>query len=290
MNATRFFSTSNNKRNYSKSKFAKAKKARNKVSDFAKIARQEAFKIVRSMAEVKQTYARRTFECYNLQPTSASSNIVNHYQALTPNNDATNGLPMVLGASADTRIGNEITPKRAWFKYVVTQNPYNASTNQKPQPYIIRFWIFSIKESPFSAPIADQIYDPSTGDFFKDGATVQNMRGTVADLISNVNTEAYRLYGYFDVKCGFAQTNPNGTDPNYQYFSNNDFALSTHGTYDITKFLPKKMKFNNDLDDEVKTPTIWVMWNCMPAAGYNVASSQLPIQVDISSTFEYYDM
>lgn len=289
MNAVRYTSTNNNKRYYSKSS-AKAKKPRDKISGLIKAAREEAKKVIRSMAEVKKLYVARNFNIYNLSPTSSGTNVVNHYQALTPNNDSTNGLNLEIGATNGTRIGNEIVTKKCTFKYIVTQNPYNATSNLLPQPFFVKFWIISKKQDPQGAPLADELYDSGSADFFVEGDTVDGFSGTTYDLMREVNTQAYRVHHSWVVKCGFAQSYPNGTSAAYEYFNNNDFPLVSMGEIDCTKYCYKKYVYNNDQSDEVKTPTLWVIWNCMPAVGGTLADTQLPIDVRVASSFEYYDM
>lgn len=289
MNAVKFSSTSNNKRAYAKRK-ATQKKAEVKSQSLRKMVKYEALRVIRSQAETKQAFAKYSFACYNLQGTSPASCMTNHYMALSPNNQVTNPLQVVPGVSPDTRVGNSVTTKKGWFTYIVTQNPYNAVTNVQPQPYIIRFWIYENRSTPGSAPTDNDFTDPASADFFKEGSAVSGFSGQTVDLTKNVNNEAYKYCMHFDVKCGFAQSYPNGTNPNLEYFSNNDFPLTAYGKVDITRFLRKKYTFNNDLDQDVKTPTLFVVWNCYPAVGTTVATTQLPISVDVSATYEYIDL
>lgn len=149
------------------------------------------------------------------------------------------------GVGEADRIGNVIKLKRAVFKYTMYPLPYNASTNQSPQPQHVRIWFYSVKFN-------NTFNNANPPNFVDQGNSSGQLAGALIDFQRKVNNDNYTYYGHRDFKLGFSGYQGTGSSVANQYFMNNDYALNRTGQIDITKWMAKRIIFN-DTDNNAQS-------------------------------------
>lgn len=186
------------------------------------------------------------------------------------------------------RVGNRLQPKRVLFKYNMSENGYNATTFVTPQPCYVKFFLVKGKESPLIPPTQAQLGGVN-GIFFQGGGAAFGFNGTPMDIIQDVNHDDYTLLAEKTFKVGPANYSGTGSNGAFEYFQNNDFKIAEQGSWDITKYMPKVMKFDDNGNST--SPTVWLIMQVVPAvAALSFNAAQLPITLDYQIIFEYQDV
>ena len=106
--------------------------------------------------------------------------------------DMLNAPALVPGTTEDSRVGLEVTTKRAYFKYAITPTRYQTAPgvdfNPYPCPFILRMILYHRKKSPNDAPQVSQMTDSATCDFFEEGGDVEGWSGGIVDLTKRLTT------------------------------------------------------------------------------------------------------
>lgn len=190
-------------------------------------------------------------------------------------------LGMSQGTGQGQRIGNRIRNKKFMFNFVLRARAYDASTNPSPQANMVRMVLFYERDAPTDTP------NPTT-DFFNLGNGFQSINGDLADQIATFNTDVYRILAVKSFKLGaaanvagdVATTNPNGY--------NNDFQTNVLCRWDITKYIPKMVRY----PDNVTLPSSRGLWCCVmlsPAAAGVGSSGVVPVFMQYWLSAEYSD-
>jgi len=158
--------------------------------------------------------------------------------------DLTNGIPfdpnITHGTGPSGRIGNRIMMKSVKFSYSFCPNPQNVSGVAIPT--IVRMVFYYDRQDPLSLPT------PYTNaNFFDLNNASQQFTGTYTDMVRTFNTDRYRICKVRTLKVGFANNQGSSGSGTNQYFANNDFKLNHRGTIDLTKYIIKNQKFNDNL-------------------------------------------
>lgn len=219
----------------------------------------------------------------------APSNVVN-FQAsnivqLTPSS-ATNSdytIPQSLGQGG--RTGNVITLRKAMFRYVMYPQIYNVTSNPNPKPLDVNIWIFSIKRGVASLTVADA-WNVFNGTIFANGNTSNGTVNNLFDLVSVPNKEVIQSHYRRTVKLSPASYYvPGATTANYD---NNDYKYNCMGRINITKYLPKRIVFN-DTDNSSTSKQVFLVCTPYHADGTTTASTEAGASWFYGIDLEYED-
>lgn len=212
------------------------------------------------------------------------SNIV----CLTPNISTYAQYTIIQGTGQQQRIGNEIRTVKSLYKYTLFPHPYNAATNTPIRPQIVVMWIFSLKAGIAQISLSNA-YDVLNNSFFQNGNSDAGLLGNSWDLISAINKDVVDLHYRKEYKIGYESYTSvtSGGDSN-QTLASNDFKLFIRGQVDCTKYLPKRIKFN-DTDNQSTTRQVFIAWESIPFNGSTNSSAQQPVGIFNSLDLIYED-
>lgn len=143
------------------------------------------------------------------------------------------------GTGAGNRVGNQVKVKKLTFKGVLTPLAYDATTNTNPQPREVKMWFFYERGAGNTLPAS-----PRT-DFFQAGNSTDGLNDDLSDMVAPVNTDKYVVVATRTFKVGYQQFATTGSSPGYGNFANNDFKLNCKFSVDLTKHIPKIMRWND---------------------------------------------
>lgn len=202
----------------------------------------------------------------------------NKQYTLTPN---TATLTIVNGTNVDQRIGDKVEIKKATFKGVLNPLIYDSVTNQFPAPQLVKMYFLTDKVNPTQAT------DPSTLGFFREGATASAMDGDANDPYKEINTEYFHLYGSRIFKVGYASYNGTGGAAGAQYKPNNDHQISNQFSIDVTKWMPKKIVWN-DAGTNPTSRKLYVVCEAVNSPGPGI-SGQVTCGINAAIHLTYVD-
>jgi len=167
---------------------------------------------------------------------------------------------LVHGTGQATRIGNVVRTKKAILKGVLFPSPGNTTLNPTPKAMEVCMWIFRLKNRFFGDEInyAQSVFNDN---FFQSNASATGASGSLIDIVRAANQDVVQVMYKRVFKLGYAA----GT--NAGNIGNNDFKYNAKFSIDVTKYIPKVIKYN-DNDD---SPSI-VHTYCM-IAPYNADGS-----------------
>lgn len=157
------------------------------------------------------------------------------------------------GTGEDERIGNNITTVKAQLKIAIFPVSYNATYNPNPKPQIIQLFLWKPRKN-MSLGSAQAIADDTTGEFFQVGSSSEGFQSRYLDYQRPVNKDRLILFKKFVFKVGFQTGMGAAASPIGQYMANNDFKMNILKTINITKYLPKKVMFNDADNDSHSDP------------------------------------
>lgn len=220
---------------------------------------------------------------------SAPSNSVN-FQAgnivqLTPSNATNSTYTIIQGTGQGARVGNVIQLRKAVFRYVMYPLQYNVTSNPTPKPLLVNMWIFSIKRGIASLTVADA-WNIFNGTIFANGSSNNGTTNNLFDLVSIPNNEVIQTHYRRTVKLSPASNFLSGaTVANY---ANNDYKLNCMGKINITKYLPKRIVFN-DTDNNSSSKQVFLVCTPYNADGTTIASTTFPSAWFYGIDVEYED-
>nr|WDW25922.1 MAG: putative capsid protein [Canine stool-associated circular virus] len=209
-----------------------------------------------------------------------TTNRQNNIIPLTPY--AVTGITIPQGTGQNDRIGNRIRTKSVWLRGIIYPRPYGAN-NSNPTPQEVRVWFFSPKATTFQ---------PTTLPGFFQGANNNSAApgGTILDLTQIINNDAYIYRGHRTFKIGLSNMNAQaGVPSTVMGFTNNDFKFNARFNINLTKMIPKIIKYN-DTDNTPFSTSVFMYWETVDADGSSQATDQAPIELSYSTTFRYTDV
>jgi len=202
---------------------------------------------------------------------------------MTPMNNAGAGVIIPQGDAQDQRSGNIVKTHKVLFKGVIYVNPYNAVTNPIPIPQEIVFWFISFRPQPAIT------VNPVDGSFFQEGGSSFPPSGTVIDVIRSINQERFYVHGKRVFKLGYNWYSGTGQQNNAGNFSNNDFNYNKKFVFDITKMCPKRIIFNDAVNNDPQSRALWCVWEAVNADGTTQSASTIPCSMQYQIDFYYKD-
>lgn len=193
----------------------------------------------------------------------------------------TNSLQITQGVSQSGRIGNRIKIKSCKLQGVFYPMPWSDITNPTPKPLEVRLVLFYNTATPTSVPV------PRTN-LFQFGSTTTNIIGDLNDIWAPVNKDTYRVLATKRFKLGISAYEGTGVNANAQAFSNNDFKYNYKLNWNITKYLIKNVKYNDNNQDPT-TRKLFMQVIASPADGSVGPSGVIPMKYAYLQTMEYED-
>lgn len=205
---------------------------------------------------------------------------------LTPNTTSNKGIDILQGTGEGNRVGNSIRVSKAVFRFYLSARGYDASSNATPRPSVVKYWIVSAKQGIDFNDLAD-VQNLSL-DFFE---TTNGTTGTFADLrdtMMPINNDKYVVHKSGEIKVGYADFTGTGNQTNSQFFANNDFKLYSKRSIDVTKYIPKQIRYV-DNNSQPTTKPVWIIFSAYPADG-STAGNELPVNMNQVYDFKYKDL
>lgn len=209
---------------------------------------------------------------------------------LTPNSGANQGVQISQGITEGARKGNQIRTVRASISISGVAQGYNATTNPTPKPFFLKWWIVSARQGVPFQDLVDVIAIQT--DFFDSGSGTTSTNATTLDLLRPINNEKYVVHKQGTHKMFFSSyTGSGGTgtgDLGQQ--ANNDFKMSILKKINATKYMPKLIRY---VDNVVQAPTskpVWWVCSCYYADGTVMPSLHAPIRLRVLQDFKFKDM
>jgi len=266
------------RKNFKKRSFRRPSSFKSRARPKTALKRTIKAEITRSLEKkTRQTYV----EDIVIPPSSNASLVDTQIQPVGP---FTGGyLDIQQGVGNGSRIGNRITVKRCVMRGTVVPIPYDATTNVQPSPLQIKFWIGYDKTNPTIKP------SPAvSNDFFQFNNTSVGFTNDLVDLWKPINTDKYRILASRQFKLGNAVYNASGALVQYQNYANNDFKYNCNFSVDLTKYLPKSIKY----DDTDALPTnrgLFLIMVAVRADGTPLASNQVVAKMSYMLDLTYLD-
>lgn len=283
---------------YKKRKYVK-KPAVSKVS---KVVRSKVFKkkvqrIVNSNLETKVVnYRANDKNILNV----ASADWVGTVLNLVPGGTGGNNMFTISqGDGQGQRSGNIITPKGLYLRGIVRAAPaYDPVTNYNPCPMYVTMYVARLKQHlSDSSTELETVIDNTV---FQNGSSSLGMSGLPNDLLNTFNSDQITLLYKRVFKLGFAEypssAGSNVANNTYQRYMNNDFKVMRMFKINLSKFLPKKMKFNDTTDICTNTRKLWLFF-CVTREDNSIPQQQVggsytgpvPAECELSCDFYFKD-
>lgn len=207
-----------------------------------------------------------------------SPNLPNQILPISPSDSS--GIVIPQGTGQGERIGNRIRTHSCMLRGIIYPQPYDATLNPVPSPQEIRVWFFSKKftsETPTTLP-----------NFFQSANSSSAPVGTLIDLTRKINTDVYTYLGHRTWKLGFQVYGGSGNTIQQQYYNNNDFKYNIKYTINLTKMIPKLIKFN-DTDNQPTSKSVFMFWESVNANGFTQTTTTIPAEMQYTLDYTYTD-
>jgi len=242
--------------------------------------------LVRSFKSYVDRVIRRNIED-KVQNVEYSTNVGNYLNSATlysyPMTPYAGYMTIGQGVTQNTRVGNIVKTRKVMLNYVLRPRAYDVTSNMAPAPFEIDMFLGYVKQSPSELP--------TSGDFnnlFQNGSSSVGPVGNLSDLIAEINKDYWTIKKRWRHKIGFSSNMGTGTNVAFQSFTNNDFKLNVVKKLDITRHLPKTIKWN----DGITTPTsrgLFFFFQAVSASGGVLAGSQQVGNIEFWLSYHYED-
>lgn len=192
-------------------------------------------------------------------------------------------IPQSLGQGG--RVGNIINLRKAMFRYVMYPLPYNVTSNPNPKNILVNIWIYSIKRGIPASTVADA-WNIFNGTIFANGNSNNGTTNNLFDLVSIPNNEVIQTHYRRTVKLApAAYYSAGATTVNY---NNNDYKYNIMGKINITKYLPKRIVFN-DTDNNSTSKQVFCVITPYACDGTTTPSTVFSAGMFYGIDIEYED-
>lgn len=232
----------------------------------------------------KQIHKNIENKCVNLElATEFGSYLQNNTMNVQPMCPYTTLFPgPSSGVLVNNRIGNEIRPRKVMLRYVLRPTPYSATTNPSPAPVHVQMFLGYLKQASGVLP---QILDFT---IFNNGSSSFTPSGTLSDLCAPLNKDQWTIVKTWTHKIGFADNQNSGVNVSWQGYANNDFKLNVVKKLDITKHIPKVIKFNDAVQSQ-QGRNLFFFYQAIAANGSPMTSVIRPVAINYWIDFHYED-
>lgn len=180
-----------------------------------------------------------------------------------------------------TRVGNQLTVKRAILKGSLNMKPYDLTNNPLIKDQLVSVVVFKLRQ------YANGINPTQTTYFskmFQQGNTTAGILNTPLDHITPFNQDVAMIKAVRRFKMGFS-SQATFTQPSQQ--ANNDFNYQKYFTIDLTRFYKKIQRFNDGTSDATND-NLFFMILTAPAdnSAYSAPTGPLLLEWYWDATFE----
>lgn len=151
-------------------------------------------------------------------------------------------ISILQGTGQGSRVGNVIRTKYATLKGVLAPVGINQTTNPTPAPMEVCLWIFKMKDLRNGNGLIDA-ENTINNQFFQSNNGTTGVTGSLINIVQAINKDTVHCYYKRIFKLGFAAGQAGGS------IANNDFQYNRKFSINITKYLPKVIKFDDNDDD-----------------------------------------
>lgn len=216
-------------------------------------------------------------------PASATVNATNNL-VVCPSGTACD---VVQGTGEGARIGNQIRTRRLIHRGILIPNPYNATDNPDPGPLEVRMVYYRQRNDPSQLP------GTPFSDFFQFNSTTNAVPDSLSAQIEVINTDKYQVFTQRYFKVGYALSGPtnvsvSGTGMPGVAQANNDFKLNSKFRVDLTKYLPKVVRYNDNNADPTSAG-IYCLIIVSRADGTAIGNAAIPLDICHTLDFQYED-
>ena len=190
---------------------------------------------------------------------------------------------IVQGLGQSDRIGDTIKTQKCYFNFALRPAPYDATYNFIPLPQSVIIMFGKVKNAKPQKPISTDF-----SKLFQYGNTSQSPQNRLLDNVLPINKDYFTVYKKLVIKIGNSTVNGTGANLAASYYANNEYKLNCSMRLDITKFMPKTVKFN----DTTAQPTndgLWMWAWCNNADGTANTFDPIPILMDYCIEYIYED-
>lgn len=234
-----------------------------------------------------KTYVKRVIHqnVENKRASTGGNNIITAYNVSSnilaiPLSPISTYLTIAQGVGQGDRTGNSIVLRKVVFRYVLTPSVYNASLNPTPTPQMVKFWFGYTRAAPLTQ-------STSAVGFFQSGDTSITPGGYLSDMLRSINGDLFKMFTSRTFKLGNADYSGLGSQANQQYNTNNDYKLNHIGSIDVTKYMIKKVKFNDTTNNQSNGHGLFLYATTVRADG--LTNSANPVTLDWWLDYEYED-
>lgn len=189
------------------------------------------------------------------------------------------------GVGNGQRIGNRLKLRRLQFNWTLRQRVYDAATNPTPRPLNCRMVLFYNREDPTDV---DPTGPYPVADFFQLNNTTNAIVGQEVDMLQPFNTDKYRILAARTFKLGHAAYNGSGAVPDRQQYANNDYKMCISGKWDVTRHVPRIVRYNDTALQPMSRALFCVVFFC-PADGSTGIAATVPMQMSYWLQAKYED-
>lgn len=190
------------------------------------------------------------------------------------------------GTGEGARIGNQIRTRKLVYRGILCAKPYSGSTNPTPKPVEVRMVFYRQRNDPAVLPPS-----PST-DFFQFNNTTNPIPDSLQNQIQVVNTDKYQVFMQRVYKVGWAlnaTTDAPSSSVPVNAQPNNDFSINCKFAIDLTKYLPKVIRYN-DNNAEPTSAGLFCLFILAYADGTAIGNAAIPVELSSTLDFQYEDM
>lgn len=213
--------------------------------------------------EIARNVENKTREVYFNNVTIYPSNATlfqNNVVTVSPNSST---LSIAQGTTQGARIGNQIKTKKLVMRGIFNPLEFHSTTNVTPRPVNIKMIVFYDRQAPSAVP------QPLTN-LFQLGSSQAGLVGALSDMIMPYNNDRYRVLATKQFKLGYSNyigtTGSGSPQETQQYWANNDYKMNCQYSWDLTKYMPQMVKFN-DASNDPTTRGLYVLTYIVPADG-----------------------
>lgn len=196
--------------------------------------------------------------------------------------------PLIIATSQGTseadRIGNNIKVVKGQYKVAINLLPYDATTNQYPNPCWVNIWIVKDLRVQTQATTMDAT---SYANFFSIGSTTVGFQGNTFDTIAPVNKEGFRVLKKYKFRLGVTSAFSAGMPSyNQSYFDNSQ--MSKILTINWGKYVKKTLKYNDSVSSQCQNDNLYIVYQINPCDG-SAAANQKICEIHYFNTMEFED-
>lgn len=250
--------------------------------------KKRAYKKRTTVSRVIKSYVKRTIHSQIENKISIKQEVLKTITSYV-NNTGMLCLPMipyneiVQGLGQSDRIGDTIKTRKVFFNFALRPAPYDATNNFIPLPQTVIMMFGKVKNAKPQKPISTDF-----SKLFQYGNSSQAPQNRLLDNVLPINTDYFTVYKKLTFKIGQSQVTGTGANLAASFYANNDYKINQCRRMDITRYVPKTVKFN----DTTAQPTndgLWMWAWCNNADGTSNTFDPIPILMDYCLEYTYED-